>query len=57
MGGSNATRNMALPVGDSRLLQLDHNLLCHQYPTIESVYSPVRGSAKPELRGPLILLY
>lgn len=57
MGGSNATRNMALPVGDSRLLQLDHNLLCHQYPTIESVYSAVRGSAKPELRGPLILLY
>lgn len=56
-GGRQCERNLALPVGDSRLLQLDHRLLCHQYPTVESVYSPVRGSAKPELRGPLILLY
>lgn len=57
MGGGNARRNTALPVEDSRLLQLDHRLLWPQYPTAESVYSPLRGSAKPELRGPLILLY
>lgn len=55
MGGGNARRNTALR--DSRLLQLDHRLLWHQYPTVESVYSPLRGSAKPEFRGPLILLY
>lgn len=57
MGGGNERRNMVLPVGDSRLLQLDHSFLCHRYPTVESVYSPVRGSAKPELRGLLIILY
>lgn len=48
MGGGNERRNTALPVGDSRLLQLDHRLLRPQYPTVEPVYSSLRDSATPD---------
>lgn len=52
LGGSGVRRNMALRAGGSRLLQLNGSLLCHQYPTLESVYSPVGGSANPSLGDP-----